>query len=233
MWADGSFRLPYYLTDMKILLIVVLIAMSFWLYRRHQHDYQKTKQARLRLLDEVTALFDGVVVEQSGLEFPQLKGFYKGFEVKLNLVEDSLAVRKIPPLWLMMTVQGMQRIDGSLDMIVRPQNNEFYSPAWQWEGNLQAPAHWPQHSIIKFQDAPADVKLIDDLVPSLFEDAHAKELLITPWSVRLTYMAKQAERGEYLIMRNTVFNAEPLAKEVVMKVLNDAITIRVALEKGN
>lgn len=217
---------------MKILFIAVLIAMCVWLYRRHQHDYQKTKQARLQLFNEVASIFDDVIIDQNGLEFPQLKGFYQGFEVKLSLVEDSLAVRKIPPLWLMVTIQGKCSIKGSLDMIVRPQNNEFYSPGWQWDGHLQAPTHWPQHSIIKFQDTPADVTLIDDLVPMLFEDLHAKELLITPWSVRLTYMAKQAERGEYLIMRNTIFNAEPLAKDVVIKILNDAMTIRLALEKG-
>ena len=217
---------------MHFLLITVMIAMGYWLYRRHQSDYQKTKQARLQLFDEVMTLVDDAVVEQSGLEFPQLKGFYQGFEVKIALLEDSLAVRKIPPLWLMVTIQGQRKIAGSLDMIVRPQNNEFYSPAWQWDGNLQAPAHWPQHSIIKFQDTPAEVALIDDLVPQLFADDHAKELLITPWAVRLTYMARQAERGEYLIMRNAVFSAEPLAKALVAKVLNQAIVIRTALEKG-
>lgn len=218
---------------MKILLVVLLIAMGYWLYLRHRRDYQKTKQARLRLFEEAITLIDDAVVEQSGLEFPQLTGVYEGFEVKLRLVEDSLAVRKIPPLWLMITVQGKQRINGSLDIIVRPQNNEFYSPAWQWEGRLQAPSHWPQHSIIKFQEAPTDVTLIDNLVTTLFDDAHVKELLVTPSAVRLTYMAKQAERGEYLIMRNAVFSAEPLSREVVSKVLNDAIAIRNALEKGN
>jgi hypothetical protein len=44
-------------------------------------------------------------------------------------------------------------------------------------------------------------------------------------------MAKQAERGEYLIMRNSVFSGEAIAVEVAEKVLKQAIEIRKLLEK--
>lgn len=216
----------------KILLIAVLLGMAFWLYRKFQYDQQKTKFARLSLFTEVTDLLEHQEVQQDGLGFPVMTGTYQDYEVKLSLIEDSLAVRKVPPLWLTVTIQGKQAIQGSLDLIVRPQNNEFYSPAWQWQGNLQVPSHWPQHSIVKYQDEPVDVSLIDAEVPKMFADDHMKELLIGPWAVRLTYMAKQAQRGEYLIMRNAIFNAEPIPQAVVEKILKQAIHIRQLLEKG-
>lgn len=216
----------------KILLIAVILGMAFWLYRKFQSDQRKAKLVRLSLFTEATDLLAHPEMQQDGLGFPVVTGTYQDYEVKLTLIEDSLAVRKIPPLWLTVTVQGKQAIKGSLDLIVRPQNNEFYSPAWKWQGNLQVPSHWPQHSIIKYQDEPVDVGLIDTEVPKIFADEHMKELLIAPWAVRLTYMAKQAERGEYLIMRNAIFNGESIPKAVVEKILKQAIHIRQLLEKG-
>jgi hypothetical protein len=75
------------------------------------------------------------------------------------------------------------------------------------------------------------VAKIDHFVPILFADERTKELLITPLTLRITYMAKQAERGEYLIMRNSIFSGDAIAVEVVEKLLKQAVEIRQQLEK--
>ena len=215
----------------KILVSVAILLMGLWLIRQYLHDQRSIKHAKAHLFDEVLGLLDGAKLKQEGKDFPQVSGVFLGYEVKLSLIEDTVAVRKIPPLWLLITIQGKTAIQGSFDLIVRPSNNEFYSPAWQWNGNLQVPSHWPQHSVIKYQDSLVDIAKIDALVPKLFRDERAKELLITPSVLRITYMAKQAERGEYLIMRNSVFSGEAISVEVVEKVLKQAIEIRQLLEK--
>jgi hypothetical protein len=215
----------------KFIVSVAILLMGLWLIRQYLHDQRSIKHAKAHLFDEVLGLLDGAKLKQEGKDFPQVSGVFLGYEVKLSLIEDTVAVRKIPPLWLLITIQGKTAIQGSFDLIVRPSNNEFYSPAWQWNGNLQVPSHWPQHSVIKYQDNLVDVAKIDALVPQLFRDERAKELLITPSVLRITYMAKQAERGEYLIMRNSVFSGEAISVEVVEKVLKQAIEIRQLLEK--
>ncbi len=215
----------------KILVSVAIFIMGLWLIRQYLHDQRSLKHAKAHLFDEVLGLLDGAKLKQEANDFPQVSGIFLGYEVKLVLIEDTLAVRKIPPLWLMVTVKGKAAIQGSFDLMVRPSNNEFYSPAWQWNGNMQAPSHWPQHAVIKYQDSLIDVSKIDDVVPKLFADERAKELLITRSVLRITYMAKQAERGEYLIMRNSVFSGEAIPAEIVEKVLKQAIEIRQSLEK--
>jgi hypothetical protein len=215
----------------KILVSIAILMMGLWLIRQYLNDQRIIKHAKVHLLDEVLALLDGATLKQEGNDFPQVLGRFLGYEVKFSLIEDTIAVRKIPPLWLLITIQGKASIQGTFDLIVRPSNNEFYSPAWQWNGNLQAPSHWPQHAVIKYQDSLVDVAKIDNSVPKLFADERTKELLITPLALRITYMAKQAERGEYLIMRNSVFSGEPIALETVKKVLMQAIEIRQLLEK--
>jgi hypothetical protein len=48
--------------------------------------------------------------------------------------------------------------------------------------------------------------------------------------LRLTYLVKQAERGEYLIMRNAVYENSPISKEVVEGLLKQAVSIRQTIE---
>jgi hypothetical protein len=59
-----------------------------------------------------------------------------------------------------------------------------------------------------------------------------KELLVTPSMLRLTYMAQQAERGEYLIMRNAVFAQAPIKREILEALLKQAISIRQHIENA-
>ena len=218
------------MTMNTILFVLVILCMGVCLYKLYQRDHVKTIQAKLHLFDDCMDVLKEAKLNPQGLDFPKLRGQYDGYDVLLELVADTLAVRKVPPLWLLVTIKGKSLTKGSLDLIVRPQNNEFYSPAWQWPGHLQAPDNWPAHSMIKYQDDPADVNVLDKFVPLLFADDRTKELLVMPSVLRITYMAKQAERGEYMLMRNSIFNAIPLEKELVQRIIMDAIQIRTALE---
>ncbi|MEO7344793.1 MAG: hypothetical protein ABIU85_08145, partial [Methylotenera sp.] len=86
--------------------------------------------------------------------------------------------------------------------------------------------------IIKYQEEPVNLALLDAYVPQLFADEKMKELLITPTMVRLTYMVNQAERGEYLIMRNAVYEDTPISKSAVEILLKQAIGIRLSMENA-
>ena len=213
------------------LLILVIIAMCVYLYKRYQQDRAKTMHDKSHIFDECISLLQAPQLSENGVDFPKLRGMYEGFDVSLELVTDTLAVRKVPPLWLLVSIKSRHEIKGYLDIIVRPQNNEFYSPAWQWAGHLQTPNNWPAHSMIKYQDEPADVAILNQFVPALFNDEKTKELLVMPGLLRITYMAKQAERGEYMLMRNSIFDAMPIEKMLVQSIITKAIHIRQALEE--
>lgn len=213
-----------------ILFVLVILGMSICLYLLYQRDYAETIKAKLHLFDNCIDLLENPKLSPQGVDFPKLCGEYDGFNVLLELVADTLAVRKVPPLWLLVTIKGKTLTKGCLDVIVRPQNNEFYSPAWQWSGHLQAPESWPAHSMIKYQDEPASVDVLSQFVPLLFADDKTKELLVMPSILRITCMAKQAERGEYMLMRNSIFDAIPLEKKLVQRIMIDAICIRKAIE---
>lgn len=217
---------------MNIVVLALLAMMVVLMYRNYHRDARHKIQARSHVFDDCMALLQQVQKSQDKANLPVLHGNYAGYQIALSIVEDTLGWRKLPPLWLLIKVVANRPSHGTLDVIVRPANNEFYSPSWQWDGNLAIPSCWPQHAIIKYQQHPADVVLLEKHVPALFTDAKMKELLVTPAMVRLTYMAKQAERGEYLIMRNAVYDDAPISRDVVEALLKQAIAIRQNMENS-
>ena len=204
--------------------------LALLMFGKYQRDAKRKVLARSTVFDDCIYLLQQAQISQDKANLPVLHGQYAGYKISLNIVEDTIAWRKLPPLWLLVKVTANKPIIGSLDMIVRPANNEFYSPSWQWDGNLNIPHNWPHHAIIKYQQIPVDVALLDWHVPALFVDEKMKELLIMPNMVRLTYMVKQADRGEYLILRNAVYSDAPIARHVVESLIKQAITIRQTLE---
>lgn len=217
---------------MQIVLIALVAALGLLMFGKYQRDTKRRVQARSTVFYDCIGLLQQAQISQDKANLPVLQGNYAGYKITLNIVEDTIAWRKLPPLWLLVKVSANKTSLGSLDVIVRPANNEFYSPSWQWDGNLNIPPNWPQHAIIKYQQIPVDVALLEPHVPALFVDEKMKELLIMPNMVRLTYMAKQADRGEYLIMRNAVYNDVPINSDVVESLIKKAITVRQTLENA-
>lgn len=217
---------------MNIVILLLLIAMTVMLYSKYSHAVRYKVDARSRIFDECSSLIANTQQRLDKANLPILEGDYGGYKVSLSIVEDTLGWRKVPPLWLLIKVEANVQSTGTLDFIVRPSNNEFYSPSWQWNGNLAIPANWPQHAILKYQHQAADLALINAFIPQLFVDANMKELLIMPNFTRLTYMVKQAERGEYLIMRNAIYENTPISRDVVGALLKHAVAIRLNIENS-
>jgi hypothetical protein len=217
---------------MNIAVLVLLMTMIVIMTRKYNKDVSSKKQARSCVFDECSLLLQEAQTSVDKANLPVLSGNYDGFKVHLSVVEDTLGWRKIPPLWLLIKVVANNPSHGTLDFIARPANNEFYSPSWQWDGSMAIPAAWPQHAILKYLKQPVDIGLLDKYVPELFADTKMKELLVTPAMTRLTYMIKQGERGEYLLMRNAVYDNVPVSKDVVESLLKKAIAIRVNMENA-
>jgi len=217
---------------MNIVVAVLLVMMMIIMTRKYKKDVNDKKQARSCVFDECDSLLQQPLASLDKANLPVLYGSYGGFQVHLSVVEDTLGWRKIPPLWLLVKVIANNPSHGTLDFIARPANNEFYSPSWQWDGSMAIPAAWPQHAILKYLKQPVDLALLDNDVPELFADTKMKELLVTPVMTRLTYMIKQGERGEYLLMRNAVYNNSPVSKDVVESLLKKAVAIRRNMESA-
>ena len=206
-----------------IALAAVLVAILVYMYRR---DRRRLRDNRAAMYQDCVHLFDEPRVVQDDVNFPVLTGRYRGYRVKLEPIADYLAFRKIPSLWLQATVYCDNPYRGAFDFLVRPQNVEFWSPAWQMETSLATPPGWPEFAIARTDD-PGDVPPLDRLQPHgvLFDDEKVKELLVTPKGVRIVYQADQAERAYYMVLRQLVFENIRLAPDLVTSLLDRGISI--------
>jgi len=213
------------LTTIASLMCAVTLG---WIYRS-QHT--ATREARSRLLDTCAGLLEKPRRSQSAAGFARLQGACEGYAVSMVLEEDHAAMRKIPSLWLHVSVVGgSEPATGTIDILSRPRNTEFFSPSWDWDGRVAALPGWPEDAVYRTADNAPDLQAIDLDVKQLFADERMKELLVTPQGVRLTYQAKQAQRSEYLLLRSVVFDEEPLPVRQVEDLLRQALQIRKNVE---
>lgn len=217
---------------MNIVTLITCFIMVLIILLKLHHDIKNQTNSRSGMLDDCSKLLSNMQKHLDKAKLPIIKGVFDGYNVSLNIVEDTLGWRKIPPLWLLVKVNAKVTGKGSLDYIVRPSNSEFYSPSWQWNGNSNVPDEWPQHAILKYQHQIIDLSLVNQFIPALFKDSNMKELLLTPNMTRLTYMVKQADRGEYLIMRNAIYEKKPIAIEIVESLLKQAVSIQKNIENN-
>ena len=207
-----------------IAALCAVAALALWLiYRR---DRARTKSTRAAYFDDCKPLFEDCHVVQEGTDFPILDGRHRGHRFRLEPVVDHMAVRKLPSLWLKVSLIEALPIPGVVDFLARPQNTEFYSPSASLPFSLRIPAEWPQHAALRtdLEDRSLPVALLAPHM-HIFSDPKTKELLVTPRGVRIVYQASQGERAYYLVLRQPEFGEPRLPAALALQLLEQAIAV--------
>jgi hypothetical protein len=202
-----------------ILAAIVLAGI----YRR---DRARLRLLRGALFAPAYPLFDSYRVTQDGIGFPELHGRYCGHDFHIDAVVDMVTFRKLPSLWLRASLLAPVPFRGTLDIMVRAQNVEFYSPANDLPHAIEPPANWPPGTIVKTDD-PEDMPPAAVVDPHIgfFDAPKAKEILITPKGVRLVYQIDQGTRAEYLVLRSANFTSPQVAADIMRDLLDRAIAL--------
>jgi hypothetical protein len=143
-----------------------------------------------------------------------------------------MAVRKLPSLWVKVSLIGDLPIPGAVDFLARPQNTEFYSPSETLPVSLQIPPEWPQHAMLRtdLDDRSLPVAVLAPHI-NVFGDPKMKELLVTPRGVRIVYQASQGERAYYLVLRQPEFGDPRLPAALALELLEQAIAVYSSVAK--
>lgn len=211
--------MQYEILALGILFVGILIGMALW-------QSVRTKKTRANILNGILPLFDTYRVTQDGSDFARLEGTYKGHTFKLELIPDMVGLRKLPSLWLLLTLQEKLPWRGSLDLLMRPQNIEFWSPSNQLGHTMTLPKHWPQHMAVN-TNFPELIPAMERLDPhiAIFDDPRMKELLIAPGGVRLVWQADQGRSAHYMVLRQAEWERLQLEPDKVRSMLEKALAI--------
>jgi hypothetical protein len=202
---------------------VVAVVVLAQIYRR---DRAKLRSLRGAFCAPAYPLFESYRVTQDSVDFPELRGRYRGHDFQIDALVDMVTFRKLPSLWLRVSLLAPVPYRGMLDIMVRAQNVEFYSPANDLPHAIEPPAGWPSGAIVKTDDPDAmpPAAVVDPHI-RFFDAPKAKEILVTPKGVRLVYQIDQGTRAEYLVLRSANFASPQVTAEIMTELLDRAIAL--------
>ncbi len=139
----------------------------------------------------------------------------------VQVVPDSLNVRKLPCLWLLVTVAEPLPVTGTFDVMLRATGAEAFSRFGGLPDQMSAPGGFPEGCTIR-TDAPGPipaVAAVGSYLSGLDKD-RLKELVIAPKGLRLVWLLEQADRGRYLLFRDAEMGSYPLPPAVVLPLMD-------------
>jgi hypothetical protein len=211
--------------------IVVLAVLAALLARRLRRDKERRGGERLRFFSRAIPLLEDTRFEETGsVGYPRLCGRYRNFHIQVYPVIDTLPVRRLPALWLLVTLQDALPIKARLDLVMRPNGPTTFSNFDSLPHTLAWQAGLPHDAVIRTDD-PAHVMPMSVIArhTDIFEDPRAKELLITPTGVRLVWLIEEAGRAQYGVFRQADFGVADIDPTVLGSLLDRLVAIRTSV----
>lgn len=160
-----------------------------------------------------------------------LNGTYQGSPVQIRLIADTLNVRKLPSLWMMVTLPGELPVGSTFDVMLRPAGPATFSNFDRLPYDVDLPDGYPEHAILRTDD-PARMLPPEILLPHLgaFRDPRAKELLVKPQGIRIVVQVAEADRVRYGVFRQAAFGEVEVEPVLVADILQTLAGMRRAIE---
>ena len=172
----------------------------------------------------------GEIENPNSLGYPRLVGRYHGLPVQVLPIVDTLPARRLPALWLLVTLQSALPVAGRFDLMMRPTAPTTFSNFDLLPITLQRHPDFPHEAVVRTDDEehvlPAHI-----VVPHLdvFENPRAKELLITSNGVRIVWLIAEANRARYGVFREADFGEVDLDPELLVSLLDRLIALRESI----
>lgn len=187
----------------------VLIALAAAVFSLRQGRLSAAWRAGL--FSECAALLEAPRLGRDRAGFATLDGFRNGAPVAVRLIPEALVHRRLPQLWLSVSLRCPLPVNATLDVLRRPAGAEFYAPA-DLPLRLAPPAGWPADTLVRgTQGAEALLLRAEPILAEILADPRVKEVLVTPRGLRLVVQAAEGARGAYLLLRGSRFDLDHVA----------------------
>lgn len=216
---------------LTILLIAAGAGVAMLAYR-FVRAADARRPARLAYFDRCQPLLTGIRPGESTTGFPRLSGLYKGHICDLQAIPDTLTFRKLPALWVLVSLPCPLPLRASFDLMIRPTGVEPFSGFHRLPEQVAIPDGFPEDCAIRTDE-------LRHLLPehllhahlSLFDDPRIKELLISPRGLRIVFLAEEADRTRYLLFRDAEMGQLPLSPERIEPLLDRLLMIKSEIER--
>jgi hypothetical protein len=219
--------------QMQILLVLLATAaLTFALWRKIQKTNSQQQDSEKLLFSEVLSLFENPTIKDGpAAGSKRLDGAYQSNNFQLQTITDTLAVRKLPSLWLLVTLPCNLPVTAKLDLMMRPAGQTSFSNFDFLDHMISTPPEFPQFAQLRSDSSSGYAKL--DIIKhhlGLFAISKFKELLISPQGLRIVIQAAEADRAYYGVLRNARFENTCIESELLKQSMDTLLALKSALE---
>ena len=219
----------------QFIAIIIGLGLLLLLWRQWRAAEQKLLAQPQHLFSEVLDLLhEPEIVQGEAIGTWLVSGRYKGQFFQLKAIIDTLATRKLPSLWLMLTLPRPQKLEATLDLVMRPTALTSFSNFDFLPHTLETPADFPAHAVIRTDD-PERCPAVDIFREhlTLFETRAGKELLISPQGLRIVVQVAEVDRLRYGVFREANFGDTVIDRELTSQCLETLLALQESLKLKN
>ncbi len=212
LWPAAKRAIIFEMTFMNFIYAVIAATVAYFLIKRTMARAERQRQIPNLLFEEVSSIFTEIEIKRGeSLGSHILTGVYEGQSFEIKTITDTLNTRKLPSLWLMMTLKSPIPITHTLDMMLRPAGPTTFSNFDFLPTILPTPPGFPAQAVLHSDNdrPPFDLNLMRPLL-IYFKNPRAKEFLATPNGLRLVTQLGEAERARYLVAREAHFESQSI-----------------------
>lgn len=202
-------------------------ALGLWLVLRLIRETRLRATTRAGYFDAVKPLFDGGETRLQPTGFPRMTGRRAGLAFDLQAIPDTLTFRKLPALWVLITLPEPLPLRATLDLMARPSGNEPFTRFAALPQSLPRPVELPTEIAVRTDDA-AQIPPPDLIArhAGIFADPRVKELVLSPKGLRIVILGEEADRGRFLIFREAEMGRKPLPPAQLQPLLDRLAALR-------
>jgi hypothetical protein len=202
-----------------VLLLLTGIAVLAMIQRRH---VARVRADRGRLFEECERLLEEPELVPRGLDFALLQGRWRGREVRIEPVVDTLSMRTLPVLWLVVTVRGHHDVPGRLSVLARACGTEFYARHGETGKPVTMTPGWPPALAVRasHSDVATERPELLGAVRDLMANGTVKHVAVAPDHVRVVWKCATGESGAYRVTRRVDLTGARADAESLRRVLD-------------
>lgn len=209
-------------------VLTAFTALSGAVFVMSQRRRKAVMARRGALLEGCSGLFSERLVKVSPLGFPRMAGTADGMRWDVQLVPDALGVRKLPALWLLVSLPVPMPVAGTLHLMLRPTGGEGFSRFRDLPVQVALPAGFPADAALRTEGGvTADPALLLGVLA--LGEGRVKEVIVSPKGLRVTLLADEADRKNYLILRQTDLGQHAVDPALLREAMDRLLALRGAL----
>ncbi len=188
---------------------------------------------RRTLLDQAAGLLAEAKLSVGGDGYPRLSGRdADGSRISLEVVADSLVPRRLPQLWLKLTLLAPQAAERpSIGVLARPVGTEFYSRVLDLPDTIAPSFNTEFPLLMRGRGATeATVERVSGPFRAMLADPMLKEAVVTPRGAGTVRRIAEGDRGAHILYRQMRFPVEQVSPDLVRHALAELRTLNALLD---